>query len=269
MKSFIEKLIETSEKNQSLLCIGLDPDPDLMPVDSVFEFNRAIIEATSDIVCAYKPNIGFYEAMGPPGLDALMKTRECIPSNIPIIIDAKRGDTMPTAKFYAKSLFETLGFDAATVNPYLGRDSLAPFFDYADKGVFILCRTSNPGGKELQDLVIGEKKLRLYEWIAMQASLWNENNNIGLVVGATYPGEIKKVRSICPEMPLLIPGIGPQQGALALSVRNGVDSNGNKAIINSSRQVLYASKNKKDFDEAARTQALLLRAEINNVLARG
>ena len=268
MKSFAEKLLETSKKNQSLLCIGLDPDPDLMPIDDVFEFNRAIIEATSDLVCAYKPNIGFYEAMGPRGLDALMKTRECIPPNIPIIIDAKRGDTMPTAKFYAKSLFETLGFDAATVNPYLGQDSLAPFLDYADKGVFILCRTSNPGGKELQDLVIGEKKLRLYEWVATKASLWNENNNIGLVVGATYPDEIRKVRTLCPEMPLLIPGIGPQQGALALSVRNGVDSNGHKAIINSSRQVLYASKNRKDFDEAARAQALSLRGEINAALAK-
>ena len=150
--TFVDKLLAASRANKSLLCIGLDPDPDLMPDVSIFEFNEAIISATSDLVCAYKPNLAFYEALGIEGLEALLETIECIPEHIPIIGDAKRGDIGNTAKAYAKSLFDMFGFDAATVNPYLGFDAIEPFLNYEDKGVFILCRTSNPGAKDFQDL---------------------------------------------------------------------------------------------------------------------
>ena len=215
--NFTDKLLNISRKNKSLLCVGLDPSPELMPRVSIVEFNKAIITATSDLVCAYKPNLAFYEALGVEGLTILEKTVEYIPADIPIIGDAKRGDIGNTAKAYAKALFSTFGFDAATVNPYLGFDSLEPFISYHDKGVFILCRTSNKGASDFQDLpcVSGPP---LYEVVAQKAKQWNAYGNVGLVVGATYPEELKKVRSICPGMCLLIPGIGAQGGDLDSAV---------------------------------------------------
>ena len=247
-----------------MLCIGLDPEPELMPVD-IMEFNRAIIAATHDLVCAYKPNLAFYEALGPKGLAVLEKTIEYMPDDIPVIGDAKRGDIGNTAKAYAKALFSAFGFDAATVNPYLGFDSIEPFLEYQDKGIFILCRTSNPGAQDFQNLYCtGE--LTLYEKVARKAKEWNVYGNIGLVVGATYPEELKKVRSICPEMCLLIPGIGAQGGDLASAVNYGVDARGGKAVIAVSRQVLYTSR-KKDFAEAARDMAEKIRNQINSHLS--
>ena len=260
---FTDKLLNTSRKNKSWLCIGLDPDPELMPRVDVLQFNKAIIEATCDLVCAYKPNLAFYEALGTEGLAILEKTVKYVPGDIPVIADAKRGDIGNTAKAYAKALFSILGFDATTVNPYLGFDSIEPFINYQDKGVFILCRTSNPGAIDFQNL--RTSGLPLYEVVAQKAQEWNIHGNIGLVVGATYPEELKKVRSICPEMPLLIPGIGAQGGDLASAVGYGVDVQGEKAIINVSRQILYASK-EKNFAQAARNIAEKIHNQINSYL---
>ena len=264
--NFIEKLTKAAQKNKSLLCVGLDPDPELMP-DKIgtFEFNKAIIEATSDLVCAYKLNLAFYEAQGDEGLDALKHTVKYIPDDIPAIGDAKRGDIGNTAKAYARAIFSNFDFDAATVNPYLGFDSIEPFIQYREKGVFILCRTSNTGALDFQSLRCEtEHGYRpLFEIVALKAREWNTYGNIGLVVGATYPEELRLIRQEHPDMPLLIPGIGAQGGDLALVVRYGVDAEGEKAIINSSRPILYASRGK-DFARAARKAASELRDEINS-----
>ena len=267
--SFTGKLAEAVDKNRSLLCIGLDPDPALMPENlGIFEFNRAIIDATSDLVCAYKPNIAFYEASGSRGLDDLKRTRECIPADIPVIIDAKRGDIGNVARAYARGLFDYFNFDAATVNPYLGYDSLEPFIEYSDKGIFVLCRTSNNSAVDFQSLsceVAGGNKL-LYEVVAGKVNQWNTRGNLGLVVGATYPEELQRIRQDYPDIPLLIPGIGAQGGELSQVVRYGIDARKQKTIINSSRQILYASKGK-DYAEAARRAAEELRDRINGFLA--
>ena len=269
--NFLEKLLTASRSNQSLLCIGLDPDPELMPEIDVFRFNKEIIDATSDLVCAYKPNLAFYEALGVEGLKAMERTIAHIPDGIPVIGDAKRGDIASSSKAYARALFDTFGFDAVTVNPYMGYDSIAPFIDYADKGVFILCKTSNPGASDFQELpslepASGNSASPLFEIVAVKAVEWNTRGNIGLVVGATYPHQLRRIRELCPELPLLIPGIGSQGGDIAATVRYGVDSNGEKAIINSSRQILYASR-ESDFASAARREALKLRDLINQHLA--
>ena len=266
---FAEKLLQAVRKNKSLLCLGLDPDPALMPETGIFEFNKAIIDSTSDIVCAYKPNLAFYEALGTEGLTALQRTVDYIPGDIPIIGDAKRGDVGHTARAYAKALFEVLGFDAVTVNPYLGYDSIEPFLSYADKAVFILCLTSNPGAVDFQKAACsleGEKARQpLYQLVARRAREWNRRNNVGLVVGATYPEELREIRQICPDMLLLIPGIGTQGGSLDWAVRYGTDSKGGRAIISSSRQILYASKGD-NFAQAARQAADDLRHLINSLL---
>ncbi len=265
--NFLDKLLGASRTNNSLVCVGLDPDPDLMPSVGVYEFNRAIIDATADLVCAYKPNLAFYEALGMEGMEALLKTVGHVPQGIQVIADAKRGDIGSTARAYAKALFQTFGFDAATVNPYLGYDSLEPFLAYTDKGTLILCRTSNPGAGDFQDTLCQESStgsFPLYELVARKAQAWNTRGSIGLVVGATYPEQLKRIRQLCPDMPLLIPGIGAQAGELAAAVRYGVDAKGERAIISSSRSILYASKGS-DFAEAARREVLKLRDEINRI----
>jgi len=269
--NFIDKMLGASRNNKSLLCVGLDPDPKLMPKVTIFEFNREIVDATSDLVCAYKPNLAFYEAMGIDGLKALEKTLAHVPKGIPVIGDAKRGDIASSSEAYARALFETFGFDAATVNPYLGHDSIAPFIAYADKGVLILCKTSNAGSADFQETLCAEStpatnSRPLFELVALKARQWNTRGNIGLVVGATYPEQLRKVRELCPELPLLIPGIGAQGGDLAAVVKYGVDAKREKAIINCSRQILYASKGK-DFAKAARREALRVRDQINEQLA--
>ena len=266
--NFLEKLSKASKKNRSLLCVGLDPDPALMPEEvGVFEFNKAIIDATAELVCAYKPNIAFYEALGNEGLDALKRTRDYIPGDIPVIVDAKRGDIGNTARAYARSLFDYFNFDATTVSPYLGFDSLEPFIQYRDCGVLVLCRTSNAGAVDFQSLSFetdGGRKM-LFEIVAEKVNEWNTRGNLGLVVGATYPEELKLMRQRYPDMPLLIPGVGTQGGELSKVVRYGVDAGRQRTIINSSRQILYASKGK-DFAEAAGQAASVLREQINSLL---
>ncbi len=259
--NFQTKLRDAIARNNSLLCVGLDPNPRLMPPGiTVAQFNRAIIDATHDMVCAYKPNLAFYEAAGLEGLRALEETLALIPSDIPTIGDAKRGDIGNTAREYARALYDYFGFDAATVSPYLGFDSVEPFISYEDKGVFLLCRTSNPSARDFQDLQVDGRPL--YEHVAEKAREWNVHGNIGLVVGATYPDELARIRELCPAMCLLVPGIGAQGGDLPAVVRRGTDESGTNAIINVSRKVLYASQ-ESDFAGAARAAASTLRDEIN------
>ncbi len=228
--AFIQRLLEIQTKQNSSLCIGLDVDTDKIPVhllsmkNPALEFNRQIIEATNDLVCAYKPNLAFYEAMGECGLIILRETLKLIPKTVLTIGDGKRGDIGNTAERYAKSLFEDFGFDAATVNPYMGFDSVEPFLKNPEKGVFILTLTSNPGSKDFQRLKIGSK--RLYEKVVQTVKKWNTNQNIGLVVGATHPKELQCIRKMVPEMPILIPGIGKQGGDLKSAIRYGCDKNG-------------------------------------------
>lgn len=278
--NFIEKLKNSAQKNNSLLCVGLDPDPSMIPREQVLHFNRLIIEATAHVACAYKPNVALYEAMGIEGLLALQETiyaiRETNPE-IPIIGDAKRGDIGNCSLAYTRMLFDDYNFDAVTANPYMGSDSLAPFLDRIDKGVFILCRTSNKGGGDIQELMVvrGDDSIPrpLYEVVAELAQKWNKNGNVGLVVGATYPEQISRIRQICPNVPFLIPGIGPQGGDIPKTVRSAVDTQGAGFIISISRQIMYAAKTATGWqrkDELAikemRRVANHLRSEINTNL---
>jgi len=266
--TFTEKLSSIQARTGSLVCVGLDVDPEKIPVhlrtkpDGVLEFNRGIVEATKDLVCAYKPNLAFYEALGERGWTILRDTLRLIPKDVITIGDAKRGDIGNTAERYARALFTDLGFDAVTINPYLGFDSVEPFLRDPEKGAFLLALTSNPGSKDFQRLKSGA--VPLYERVVRAAKKWNMNKNVGLVIGATHPRELKRVRSIVPDMPLLIPGIGKQGGDMKSSVRNGCDKNGRLAIINASRSILYASSGT-DFAEAARVEAMRMRDEIRRL----
>jgi len=277
---FSEKLLSAAEKHRSWLCIGLDPDPPSLPyplqarfddpLEAIYEFNRKIIEATCDLVCAYKPNIAFYEALGPEGLELLRQTLRLIPKGIPIILDAKRGDVAHSAVKYARAAFEVYGCDAITLSPYLGWDSIEPFL-HPDRGVFLLCRTSNPGARDLQDLDCGGRPL--YGVVATYANEWaararrEGKGEIGLVVGGTYPEELKRVREIVgDEMVLLVPGIGAQGGDLDRALKAAANSSGERAIIAVSRGVLYASRGE-DFAEAARREAQRLHDQIQRACA--
>jgi orotidine-5'-phosphate decarboxylase len=265
---FSLKLLNAAEANNSWLCVGLDPDinkiPDHLRSDpnAILKFNKAIINATSDLVCAYKPNSAFYESLGADGWKILHETIKVVPDNIPVILDFKRGDIGNTAAMYAKSAFEIFGVDAVTVSPYMGNDSIEPFTNYTDKGIFVLCLTSNPSAAEIQKQFISieddgkTKTLVVYHYMAKLVQQWNRNKNIGLVVGATLPGELKEIRGIINEdMPILIPGIGAQGGDLEQSIENGSNSKGQMAIINVARGVIYAD-NTKNYAEKAREAAL-------------
>ncbi len=271
MSAFLERLNAASLKNRSLLCVGLDPDPALMPVPDVLEFNKAIIDATGDLVCAYKPNLPFYESLGLEGLRALEGTvawaREQAPGVI-VLGDGKRGDIASTNTHYARALFDVWGFDAATVNCYAGGEALEPFFQYRDRGIFVWCRSSNPGAREFQDLRLSGESgdAPLYQWVARRAQEWNVHGNAGLVVGATYPEELRAIRALCPGMPLLVPGIGSQGGDLQKSVKAGAGENGAGLIISASRSIIYASRERASFARAARKSAQNLRDEINRIL---
>ncbi len=263
--NFREKLEAAWQRSSSLLCVGLDPDPALMAIDDVAAFNVAIIEATSDLVCAYKPNVAFYEALGQErGYAALRKTLAAIPPHVITLADAKRGDVTNTASAYVKAIFDELDFDACTVNPYVGHDSTEPWIARPEHGAFILCRTSSPGAADLQDLTVQSEggAQPLYEAVAEKARSWDRHGNVGLVVGATYPGEMAHIRELCPDMPFLVPGIGAQAGALEESVRAGIDARGCGMLISASRGVTYASQGA-DFAEAARREPTRLRDEIN------
>ena len=269
---FTEKLRKAIRNNNSLVCLGLDPNPELMPEIGILEFNKSIIDVTSDMVCAYKPNLAFYEALGPKGLTTLLKTVEYIPNEIPIIGDAKRADIGNTARRYAKAMFEAFNFDAVTVNPYMGYDSVEPFLCYRDKGVFVLCRTSNSGATDFQALkcsFTGTSELKpLFAVVAEKADVWNRYGNVGLVVGATCPDELRQIRLAYPDMMLLVPGVGAQGGDLELAVHSSLGIGGGRTLFASSRQILYASKGK-DFPQAARQVTEQLRANINSLLDAG
>lgn len=266
MSPFIEKLSGAIQKNHSLVCVGLDPDLARFPEalrrtdDAIFTFNRAIIEQTADVACAYKLNLAFYEAHGPRGLEALERTIRAVPDEVVVIGDAKRGDIDNTARMYASALFEYYRFDAATVNPYQGRDAVQPFLDYQDRGVFVLCLNSNASAREFQDLQVNGHPL--YLEVAQAAGRWNAYGNAGLVVGATNADALTGIRETAPDMPLLIPGIGTQGGDLKTVVRHGLDRHGAGILVNSSRSILYASSGP-DFAAAARQAAIQLRDEIN------
>ena len=269
MSVFTEKILGASHSSRSLVCVGLDPDPKVMPVENVFQFNREIVNATAQAACAYKPNLAFYEALGISGLQALEQTiahiREAAEHAL-IIGDAKRGDIGPSARAYAKAMFEVWGFDAITINAWGGADSVEPFIEDPGRGVFVWCRGSNPGSGDFQDLeTAGDSALPLYQRMAIACSQWNTKGNIGLVVGATVPEQLAAVRELCPDMPLLIPGVGAQGGDLEGAVRAGVDSAGRLAFINSSRGIIYASRGA-DFAAAAGTAAQQLRDAINGTL---
>ncbi len=266
---FTEKLNAVIDDNRSLVCVGLDPEPTSLPVNvSLLKFCSDIIDATSKSVCAYKLNLAFFEAAGDDGMNVLKKVVQRVPENVAVIGDGKRGDIGNTAKAYARSLFDNFGFDAVTVSPYMGHDSLEPFIEYRDKGIFVLCRTSNPGGSDFQNVIcqINGGTMPLYQLVAQKVSTWNKYGNLGLVVGATYPEELKTIRTQHTEMPILIPGVGAQGGELSLVLKYGTDRVGRGAIINSSRQIIYASKGA-DFAEAAGKAAAKLRDEINNLKA--
>jgi orotidine-5'-phosphate decarboxylase len=273
MSQFIEQLERAWDVNGSLVCVGLDPEIERFPpqvVDQaspIFQFNKAIIDATADLVCAYKPQFAHYAAY--EAEDQLERTIDYIQSTypgIPVILDSKRGDVGNTAERYAIEAFERYHADAVTVNPYLGGDSMEPFLKYEDKGVIILCRTSNPGAGDLQDLEAGGR--RLFHIVAdLAARRWNTRGNCALVVGATYPRELAEVREIVGNMPFLVPGVGAQGGDVAQAVQSGQTAAGAGLVISSSRSILYASSGE-DFVSAAREATLKLRDQINASRAR-
>lgn len=284
------ELLEAQWSRGNFVCVGLDSElgkiPEVLPRNSLFPpglgaisqtffaFNAAIVDATCDLVCAYKPNIAFYEALGDVGWLALRETIAHIHSvapDVPVILDAKRADIGNTNAGYLTAAFYMLAADAITVHPYLGREALQIFLGHEDRGIFVLCRTSNPGAGELQDLVVqnpeypdwGGRGEPLYKIVARNVcARWNTKHNCGLVVGATYPEELEGVRSIVGDMPILIPGIGAQGGDVEKTVRAGKDSRGRGMIINASRSIIFASSGA-DFAEAARRETEKLRDLIN------
>src|SRR5204862_268383 len=268
-----EQLTRAWERSDSLACVGLDPDIERFPrhiaaePSPIFQFNKAIIDATADLVCAYKPQFAHYAAC--EAEDQLERTIEYIHKThpgLPVILDAKRGDVGDTAERYAIEAFERYGADAVTVDPYLGSDSLEPFLEYADRGVVILCRTSNPGARDLQDRLVGSRKL--YQVVAeLAARRWNSRGNCLLVVGATYPADLAEVRALVGDMALLVPGVGAQRGDVAQVVHNGQTARGTGLIISSSRAILYASSGE-DFASAAREATQQLRGQINSSRTR-
>ena len=266
--SFISDLAAAWQRNDSLLCVGLDPDPARFPdclkgrPRAILDFCTAIVDATADQVCCFKPQIAYFAAeRAEDQLEALIGHIHERHPGIPVILDAKRGDIGSTAERYAVEAFERYGADAVTVNPYLGRDSVEPFLAYRDRGVILLCRTSNAGGSDLQFLDVGGEKL--YERVArLVASEWNGAGNCALVVGATFPAELARVRSLVGEVPLLVPGIGAQGGDVEATVMAGRTSTGTGLMISSSRAILYAGRGE-DFATAARAVAQATRDEVN------
>ena len=266
--NFMDALRRRWTEANSLVCVGLDPEPAKFPAhlrgdpDAVFDFNRAIVDATADLVCCFKPQIAHFAALGAEtALTRLIAHIHARHPGIPVILDAKRGDIGSTAQNYAIEAFDRHGADAVTVNPYLGRDSLQPFLDRADKGVIILCRTSNPGAGDMQDLPVAGRPL--YQHVAEKvAREWNGHGNCALVVGATWPEQLREVRAVVGDLPLLVPGVGAQGGDVAQLVGNGKSVDGSGLMISSSRAILYAGSGR-DFADAARLAALALRDEIN------
>jgi orotidine-5'-phosphate decarboxylase len=266
--NFMNALRARWRQANSLLCVGLDPDPARLPLahlsrtEPLFDFCKTIVDATADYVCAFKPQIAHFSAQGAePVLEQIINYIHHTHPGLPVILDAKRGDIGSTAEFYAQEAFIRYRADAVTLSPFLGRDSIEPYTRYVDKGVIILCRTSNPGGSDLQFLDVHGRPL--YQHIAhLVATEWNTHQNCALVVGATFPNELAQVRALVGDMPLLVPGVGAQGGDVKATVQAGRDAQGTGMIINSSRAILFASA-EKDFAEAARQAARQTRDAIN------
>lgn len=267
---FSEKLRTTADRNRSLLCVGLDPEPGKLPPcvqgkdNPILYFNQQIIDATSDLVCAYKPNYAFYGALGERGWATLTATLAHIPPSMPVILDAKVSDIGNTAEQYARMFFDVLGADALTVNPYMGVDAVAPYLARSEKGVFLLCLTSNPGAEDFETQRLADGPL--YLRVAHRAREWSAARNCGLVVGATRPAAFAELRALVPDMWFLVPGVGAQGGDLEAVVRQGRDAAGAGLVINVSRTVLYASSGD-DFAPAARRVAAQLRESIERCRA--
>ncbi len=271
-RPFTQALVDAQERHQSQLCVGLDPDPARFPgawrndESKVFEFCAAIVDATAHLVCAFKPQIAYFHALrAEVALEKLIAYIHEHAPNVPVVLDAKRGDIGSTAEQYAKEAFERYQADALTLSPFMGLDSIEPYQRYANKGLFVLCRTSNPGGSDFQALDVGGEKM--FERIArLCAGPWNQCGQLGLVVGATFPAELARVRALAPELPLLIPGIGAQGGDLAATAMAGKGAKGLGMLINSSRAILYASSGN-DFAAAAVTVAECTRVGINQAIS--
>jgi orotidine-5'-phosphate decarboxylase len=259
---FFEKLEARSRAVDSLVCVGLDPDYRKHNVEDLATFNRAIIEATAPYAACFKPNIAFYEQFGIRGLKALEDTLASIPADIPVIGDVKRGDMGNTAEAYARAMFEQWGFGAVTVNGYQGSDAVAPFLAYEDRAVFVLCRTSNPGSREFQEQVLQNGRM-LYQHVALTATSWGPT--VGLVVGATAPAELRDVRALVPNTPLLVPGVGTQGGKPDDVIRSAGYQHG-KMVVNASRSIMYAGEGPR-FAEAAGKAARELRDELRAAAA--
>ncbi len=266
--TFIDKLRARWQDADSLLCVGLDPDPTRFPAhlrgrdDAIFAFCAAVADATAAYACAFKPQIAYFAgARAEDQLEGLIAHLRREHPQVPLVLDAKRGDIGATAEQYAREVFERYRADAVTLSPFMGHDSIEPFMAYAERGIFVLCRTSNPGGDDLQMAEVGGE--RLYERVArLAADKWNRSGQLGLVVGATYPAELARVRAIAGELPLLVPGIGAQGGDVRASVAAGQTGDGTGMLINSSRAILYAGSGE-DFAQAAAAAARRTRDEIN------
>lgn len=268
--TFLQKLSSAWTTNNSLLCVGLDPDVNKFPLelrgqpDAIYAFCKAIVDTTADLACSFKPQIAYFAALrAEDQLEAICRYIKTTYPTIPIILDAKRGDIGATAEQYAREAFERYDADAVTVNPYMGFDSVAPYLEWKDRGAIVLCRTSNAGGSDLQFLDVGGKPL--YQHVAqLVADKWNTNGQCSLVVGATFPNEIAQVRTLIGDMPLLIPGVGAQGGDVESTVRAGQTASGTGMMINSSRAILYAKPNSDEtYAQAARRVALETRDAIN------
>jgi orotidine-5'-phosphate decarboxylase len=278
-KPFTDRLHGAIERADSLVCVGLDPDTAKFPAhlreqavrEAIVRFNAAVVEATHDLVCAYKPNLGFYVAYGASGIEALVETRRIIPERIPVILDCKVGDMDNTAERYAKGYFGEWEFDAVTVNAYLGEDSLVPFLSDGDRGVLVLAKTSNPGSGDLQDVAVrdGGEERAVFLTMAERAEQWDKTYpaSVGLVVGATYPAQLAAIRSRCPDLPILLPGVGAQAGDVAAAVAAGIDVRGESLMVSSSRGIIYAGSGA-DFADRAREAVVRLRDEVNAVRRR-
>lgn len=279
MTTFLTTLTQRWTHAQTLLCVGLDPDPSRFPAhlrgrdDALFEFCRQIVDATADLVCAFKPQIAYFAAQrAEDELESLITHIHRQHPGVPVILDAKRGDIGATSEQYAREAFERYAADAVTVQPYQGLDAIDPYCAYPDRGVFVLCRTSNSGADALQMLTVGahgeHPQEHLYERVArLAASQWNRSGQLGLVAGATYPTELARVRALVGDMPLLVPGIGAQGGDIQATVQAGQTRNGAGMVINSSRAILYAGSGE-DFAQAARTAAQTTREQINRFRAQ-
>ena len=271
MKTMFEKLDAAAIKMNSFVCVGLDPSIERAPINDIVAFNRAIIDATKDAVSAFKPQFAYYEAMGIKGFKILEKTirhiRDVAPNHI-IIGDGKRGDISTTATAYASAMYEMWDVDIATIYAYQGSDSVEPFLNHPGRGVYIVCRTSNPSSRDIQDLIVDDAngQTRVFDRMADMADRWSETQNVGIVAGATFPDDLQALRTRHPELHFLIPGVGAQGGEVEQTTRAGMNEHGRGFLVNSSRGIIYASSDPLVFEREARRAAELLRDQINDAL---